>query len=823
MRTLLVVLVVFLGVRSALAGGTVLQQGLDYWHTPPEGASITFGEFIPPIPADFFNPGSDPFLGTVLLQGVPLSPTTGDADTIVRRLADSAPLPPGGVTQVPIELVELRLTSTQPITVQPGGQQWDVHIELAPGDPSLGQAPIQLNSPADGAMGYQLQFRPTITFTPVGGGPALELDLGPTFMQPLNSAPAPFTTSPPPVVLADQGPNLFPIAPMSAAGPGFQHTLVPADPFGGFVDCNGNAQADDVDIDLGISLDSNRNGIPDECEIVIRGVQYSWPDFAGGFVQRFSQHGAIRITVPEPPPGQAGWFNAVLGDSGWAVQNFPVHEINMQGSMRSIVIPVPLPTDPGVALEQGTIIFTYTPAPRETAPPPTSLALEILIHEHTISPGQVGPIEVALPIDPGPIGPFINPFIPVLWEFSARRDVPGVDEDTEHCAPGSAARSFAWLNNTYCLDLPDDCDEAQEIYDMLRDMDHMDTDPVDGTDSIEKMVEGIQQLIEDKGLEDELTVEYDSDSSGDTIFEALEAGYDVMGIIYWRDADGNIRGGHAITIVGAIRCGENVVIDYRDDVHGEDSQGDGEADADDTKGGRIEPSAGGGHSLAGHGRNSWEGIVKICPTRKRTTEAAMKWAAGDLSSGGSTEGIKSLAQAILDGHVPSLIEILSLVRWACNLEDNACALVAQVTACGTPQMLQLAMAIKARASAAKLGVLDYFFQSDPTSLDDVVTALDADFDADLAALLALLDCDGNGVDDKLDIARGDLHDANHNMVPDECECLADWNSDGIVSVPDIFAFLASWFAGDADANHDGVTSVPDIFAFLALWFAGCPD
>lgn len=822
MRTSLAILVACFFAGSARAGGTVLQQGLDYWHTPAGESSMLFGGPIPPIPADFFYPGSEPFLGTVQLQGEPIGPMTGNADTIIRRSSDSPPLPPGGLAQVPIELIELRLVSSMPILVRPTNEPWDVRVSFVPPDPGLGQALLQLDSPESGAIGYTLQFRPTIVFTPSGGGLPRMLELPPTFIQPASAQPAPFTTLPPPVVLEQQGPNLFPLGPTTFNGPGYLQQIVPADPVGGITDCNANGQDDAIDLAVGASMDSNRNGVPDECEIVISALQYSWPDFAGGYVQRFSQHGAIRITLPEPLPGQVGWFNAVFGDSGWAVRNFPVHEINMQGSLRSVIIPVPLPTEPGVPIEQGTVVFTYSPAPRETAPPPGSLAQDVLIHEHTISPGQVGPIEVALPIDPGPIGPFINPFIPILWEVTGRRDVPGVDEDTEHCAPGSAARSFAWLDSTYCLDLPADCDEAQEIYDMLRDMDHMDTDPVAGTESVDKMVEGIQQLIEDKGLGDDLTVEYDSDSSGDTVFEALDAGCDVMGIIYWRDADGNIRGGHAITVVGATRCGENVVIDYRDDVHGDDDQGDGEADSDDTKGGRIGPREGGGTTLEGHGRNSWEGIVKICPTRKRTAEAAMKWASGDLGSGGSTEGIESLVQAILDGHIPSLAELLDLVRWACNLEDNACALVAQITACGTPEMLELAMAMKARAIAAKLGVLDYFFGNDTTNLDDVVLALGPDFDAGLDSLLAMLDCDGNGVDDKLDLARGDLHDANHDMVPDECQCLADWNSDGVVNVPDIFAFLSDWFAGDADASHDGATDVPDIFAFLSLWFAGCP-
>lgn len=53
------------------------------------------------------------------------------------------------------------------------------------------------------------------------------------------------------------------------------------------------------------------------------------------------------------------------------------------------------------------------------------------------------------------------------------------------------------------------------------------------------------------------------------------------------------------------------------------------------------------------------------------------------------------------------------------------------------------------------------------------------------------------------------------------ECACDWNGDGQVSVPDIFAFLDSWFNGIGDFDNNGLSEVPDIFNFLSCWFAGC--
>jgi len=55
-------------------------------------------------------------------------------------------------------------------------------------------------------------------------------------------------------------------------------------------------------------------------------------------------------------------------------------------------------------------------------------------------------------------------------------------------------------------------------------------------------------------------------------------------------------------------------------------------------------------------------------------------------------------------------------------------------------------------------------------------------------------------------------------------CPGDFDENGTVEVPDIFAFLSAWFALDGSADVDGVpgVTVSDIFAFLSDWFAPCP-
>lgn len=46
---------------------------------------------------------------------------------------------------------------------------------------------------------------------------------------------------------------------------------------------------------------------------------------------------------------------------------------------------------------------------------------------------------------------------------------------------------------------------------------------------------------------------------------------------------------------------------------------------------------------------------------------------------------------------------------------------------------------------------------------------------------------------------------------------ADWDGDGVVTLNDVFAFIADWQAGDADVNSDGETNFDDVIDFLGAW------
>lgn len=86
----------------------------------------------------------------------------------------------------------------------------------------------------------------------------------------------------------------------------------------------------------------------------------------------------------------------------------------------------------------------------------------------------------------------------------------------------------------------------------------------------------------------------------------------------------------------------------------------------------------------------------------------------------------------------------------------------------------------------------------------------------------LADCDGNGINDVLDLSDG-ADDANGNGVLDECEfAYGDLNLDGEIDGGDMFIVLG-WFASPfplfGDLNDDGMTNAADMGILLSRWGA----
>jgi len=65
------------------------------------------------------------------------------------------------------------------------------------------------------------------------------------------------------------------------------------------------------------------------------------------------------------------------------------------------------------------------------------------------------------------------------------------------------------------------------------------------------------------------------------------------------------------------------------------------------------------------------------------------------------------------------------------------------------------------------------------------------------------------------------NDANHNGIPDECECPADLDGDGDVDTADLLFLLGAWGTPDGDVDFDGDTDTADLLLLLGSW-GECP-
>jgi len=158
----------------------VIDAGVDLWYTPFDSCTFSnqFSPPNPPIPPGFFGPGSDPFSGPILMQGLP-APTNppnslGRTDAIIRRNTTISLLLNGPPETVPIELVALSLVSCQPITVTGAGgpELWNVQVGLSSQvQQQQGQMTIERSCTDGGTYDAVLPITPRFIFTRINPPP----------------------------------------------------------------------------------------------------------------------------------------------------------------------------------------------------------------------------------------------------------------------------------------------------------------------------------------------------------------------------------------------------------------------------------------------------------------------------------------------------------------------------------------------------------------------------------------------------------------------------------------------------------------------------
>ena len=144
-----------------------IPAGEDCWTAGSCGETANHFSFCEtPIPDDFFDPGSEPFVGRIELSGG----SPDGIDTRISRL-DEMYLPSGPASvQTEIQIVELNLVSCDPITVVVDGQdtQWDVQVTLTDDPPQpLGTMIVNKTHANGGVFAAEFFVKPVFTFTRV--------------------------------------------------------------------------------------------------------------------------------------------------------------------------------------------------------------------------------------------------------------------------------------------------------------------------------------------------------------------------------------------------------------------------------------------------------------------------------------------------------------------------------------------------------------------------------------------------------------------------------------------------------------------------------
>lgn len=131
------------------------------------------------VPAEMLGEGMESFDEVVRFEGAPLSPSTGNADTIMERLDDAT-----FGTPVRTQLVGFGNVSSAPIELRGTGfmaGRYHVYVTLSPTSPSYGQAVYR--SGDDGANGWvdsTVSLTPLFELRPVDGGDSIFVDTGVT-------------------------------------------------------------------------------------------------------------------------------------------------------------------------------------------------------------------------------------------------------------------------------------------------------------------------------------------------------------------------------------------------------------------------------------------------------------------------------------------------------------------------------------------------------------------------------------------------------------------------------------------------------------------
>jgi hypothetical protein len=253
--------------------------------------------------------------------------------------------------------------------------------------------------------------------------------------------------------------------------------------------------------------------------------------------------------------GDGAFINIVTqvpgGTRSWAVRNLFVRypsAAHMAGSHPSVQFSLTTPN--GLRVPSLSYAMRVTASPLNL-PPSGTFAFSPVALENYLTGGRHGGGS-GQSLRPLTIGPWIGfPKIPAGETTTTSvpvDDIPEVNEDPGGCAPGSVARSIAYMTGA---------DDAQDIYeDLYEDMGTTE----EGTDD-QDIVDGKAAYAEENGLDITTDLNLDGLGSIEDAIDTLGDGGDVEILITWDDGTG-----HAAMVTSITDNGDGTyTITYVDD------------------------------------------------------------------------------------------------------------------------------------------------------------------------------------------------------------------------------------------------------------------
>lgn len=171
---------VILGLAVPLLADDV-ERGIDLWKTPPGSGTKTDLD----LPRGFFDMGSLAVKKRITLRGEPVetmpgTPSLGNADTVLERLATARPVTCGEPDRVGLRIAALHLIGEAPLTVRYEGssqeEQWTVEVYLSDANQQVGMITIDQDCEDGGTFVSSFTVRPKLVFTRTGDGEQRFLD-----------------------------------------------------------------------------------------------------------------------------------------------------------------------------------------------------------------------------------------------------------------------------------------------------------------------------------------------------------------------------------------------------------------------------------------------------------------------------------------------------------------------------------------------------------------------------------------------------------------------------------------------------------------------